>query len=389
MVWTRRAVSFGGIASALRGGAMLIALLGCAQAHDVDAENGRVGGGAGMAAPASRPIELDAECEADIARSLDGLPEDFACTGLYTDVADKDFAPGVHGFEPAVPLWSDGSGKGRWIYLPEGTQIDASDPKAWVFPLGTKLWKEFKADGRRVETRIFEKTREDRWSRATYEWNDDETAAMRSDGRDRPDVEINGAVYHVPTGSECDQCHKGRKERILGFEMISLAQSGATGMTMERLIDEDLISPVPEREELEIGDDGTGLAKKALGWMHINCGVSCHNDNQVSEAYSSGLRLKLDPAQLDGRSSANFEILRTTVGVPAKTLRWNNAQRIVAGSPEDSLLYQLASVRRPGKNNQMPPIASRVVPREEVEVLADWIRAMGQNGGQPSAGGPD
>jgi hypothetical protein len=165
--------------------------------------------------------------------------------------------------------------------------------------------------------------------------------------------------------------------------MISLAQPGAGGMTLRKLIDERMIAPEPEREELEIGDDGTGLAGQALGWLHINCGVSCHNDNQNSEAYVSGLRMKLDPAQLDGRSSADFEILRTTVGVPAKTPRWNNQQRIVAGSPEQSLLYQLASVRRPGENNQMPPIATRVVPAENVQVLADWIRAMGASGPGP------
>jgi hypothetical protein len=383
MAWTSST------APALRGGAWIwravavsFVLYGCAIAHDVDAENGIGGGAAG--APPSTPVELDAECRADIARALDGLPDDFACTGLYSDVGDKEIAAGVHEFEPAVPLWSDGSVKKRWIYLPEGTEIDGSSPNAWEFPIGTKMFKEFKANGRRIETRIYQKTRDDRWERATYEWNDDESAATRSDGRDRPDVVLNGAVYHVPTGSECDQCHEGRRDRILGFEMISLAQAGAGGMTLRKLIDERMIAPEPEREELEIGDDGTGLAGQALGWLHINCGVSCHNDNQNSEAYISGLRMKLDPELLDGRSSADFEILRTTVGVPAKTPRWNNQQRIVAGSPEQSLLYQLASVRRPGENNQMPPIATRVVPAENVQVLADWIRAMG-----PSGPGPD
>lgn len=375
MVWVWRAI------------AVSLALSGCARAHDVDAINGVTGGaGAGAGEPSS-PVELDAACLEDIERSLDGLPEDFACTGLYTDVAEKALAASVHAFEPAIPLWSDGSEKARWIYLPEGTRIDASSPNAWVFPVGTKFFKEFRANGRRVETRIFQKIRDDRWSRATYEWNEDETVAMRSNGGDRRDVQLNGATYRVPTGSECDQCHEGRKERILGFEMISLAQVGATGMTLQKLIDEDLLESPPEPDELVIGDDGTGHAADALGWLHINCGVSCHNDNQNSEAYSSGLRLKLDPEQLDGRSSADFEILRTTVGVPAKTMRWSQQQRIVAGSPEQSLLYQLASVRRPGENNQMPPIGSRVVPAENVEVLADWIRAMG--GGQPVNSGPD
>jgi hypothetical protein len=376
MVWIWRAI------------VISLALHGCARAHDVDAERGRVGGGAGTAAP-STPVELDPACLDDIDRSLDGLPEDFACTGLYTDVASKDLAPQVHDFAPAVPLWSDGSGKGRWLFLPEGTQIDASSANEWQFPVGTKLWKEFQVNGQRIETRIFQKMRDDYWARATYEWNEDETAATRSTGGDRPDVQINGATYRVPTGSECNQCHEGRRDRILGFEMISLGQAGANGLTLEKLIDEELIAPEPERMEVEIGDDGTGLAGEALGWLHINCGVSCHNDNENSEAYSSGLRLKLDPKNLDGRSSADFDILRTTVGVPARTMRWNDQQRIVAGSPEDSLLYELISARRPGENNHMPPIGSRVVPEEAVKLIADWIRAMPASGGRTNESGPD
>jgi len=44
-------------------------------------------------------------------------PDKIECTGLYTDVAAKVIAPGVREFAPAVPLWADFAGKGRWIYL--------------------------------------------------------------------------------------------------------------------------------------------------------------------------------------------------------------------------------------------------------------------------------
>jgi hypothetical protein len=374
MVWTWRAIVLS-----------LALSCGCAVAHDVDEENGLVASGT---RPPSSPIDLDDDCLADIENSLDGLPEDFACTGLYLDVERKDVAPAVHPFEPAVPLWSDGSGKARWIYLPPGTEIDASSPNEWEFPVGTKMFKEFRVSGRRIETRIFQKTAKGRWSKATYEWNDDETAALRSDGRDRLDVINRGQPYRVPSGSECNQCHEGRRERILGFEMISLAQNGARGMTLQRLIDEELIAPMPRNDELEIGDDGTGLGAQALGWLHINCGVSCHNDNQNSEAYATGLRLKLDQAQLDGRSSADFESLTTTVNVPATNDRWMGRPRIVPGSPEQSLLYQLVSRRVSGKNEHMPPIASRIVPQDAVAMLAEWIRALGERPAD-GGGGPD
>jgi hypothetical protein len=236
------------------------------------------------------------------------------------------------------------------------------------------------------------KVREDRWERTTYVWNDDETAASRApgNGQERPDVEVgNGQDYRIPSGIECEQCHDGRKDNVLGFELISLGQAGASGLTVEQLVEDDLLSERPEQDEIVIGDDGTGRAAEALGWLHINCGVSCHNDDGNSEAFNSGLRLKLNPAQLDGRSSANFEILKSTVGIPAVTSRWNNQVRIVPGRPEESLLYQLISVRTSGKNNQMPPIATRVVPAEQVAMIADWIRRMDPaQVAAPGGGGP-
>ena len=141
-------------------------------------------------------------------------------------------------------------------------------------------------------------------------------------------------------------------------------------------------------DEIEIGDDGTGRAADALGWLHINCGVSCHNDNENSEAFSTGLRLKLNPEELDGRSSKSFAILRRQWVYPRRRRAGANQIRIVPGDPEASLLYQLISVRKSGKNNQMPPIATRIVPQRQIDMIADWIRKMdpAQVG---SGGGPD
>ena len=70
------------------------------------------------------------------------LPQRLSDTGLFvrgtTTVRAEHIA-----FSPQYPLWSDGTGKRRWISLPPGTSIDASRPDAWEFPVGTRLWKEF------------------------------------------------------------------------------------------------------------------------------------------------------------------------------------------------------------------------------------------------------
>ncbi len=156
------------------------------------------------------------------------LPTTIECTGLYADVATKHIAEGVRPYAPAVPLWADTASKNRWIFLPPGTQIDATDSSEWIFPVGTKVWKEFSRDGKRVETRFFEKTQPGYWDRATYAWTDDETAATSSAGGDFP-LGTDGGTYHIPTSDECDQCHRGRTDHMLGFEQVSLGLLGATG----------------------------------------------------------------------------------------------------------------------------------------------------------------
>src|SRR5690554_4584581 len=75
----------------------------------------------------------------DTATDTDPWPATLRGTGLYAD--EDTLADGVIAFEVAWPLWSDGSTKERFLWLPEGTAIDASDPDRWAFPVGTKAWK--------------------------------------------------------------------------------------------------------------------------------------------------------------------------------------------------------------------------------------------------------
>jgi hypothetical protein len=335
-------------------------------------------GGAGTGSGGSKPPAAagtsgggDGACEGIAPNTL---PEELACTGLYADFARKEVADGVHAFAPAHQLWSDGADKQRWISLPEGTQIDSSVPNDWKFPVGTKLFKEFSWDGHRVETRLFWKIGDNRWIKAAYHWNEDESAATRFAGGE---VDVAGHSYYIPSPKECDQCHKGRADRALGFELVSLGLAGAEGMTVQKLIDEGLLTDEPSSAELEIGDDGSGNAAPALGWLHANCGVSCHNDNPSAEGYSSDLRLRLAAEELDGSSTAEAAAITTTVGVGAKTPRWLDRPRITPGSPEDSLLYVLATTRNAASpKDQMPPIASRVVDPDGAMLLEAWIRSM-------------
>lgn len=322
-------------------------------------------------------LELPALCASD----TEVPPVNLVCTGLYLDIAAKVTAPGVEPYAPALSLWSDGAEKQRWIRLPTGGVIDNSDPGAWSFPVGSKVWKEFSRGAQRVETRLWQKVHAGYWVAATYVWSADESEAGRSEGGD---VRLRDAsTYHVPTQDECQKCHRGRAERVLGFEQVSLGLPGASGLTLEDLVAAGRLSNPPARTSLVIGDDGTGAAAQALGWLHVNCGTSCHNEDPRSTAFSAGMLLRLDPSLLDGRPVNDFAALETTIGVTAKTPSWHGATRIVAGAPADSLLYQLMSRR--GDEEQMPPIATTAVDETGDALVGAWISRL--TPGEPAVGG--
>src|SRR3954452_3905065 len=111
-------------------------------------------------------------------------------------------------------------------------------------------------------------------------------------------------------------------------------------MTLSDLVAQGRLT-VPPPTTLSIGDDGTGAAAPALGWLHANCGITCHNGNSNAIAYGAGMRLRLDPTELDGRSTADLAPLRTTLGVRVNNPNWSGQTRIVPGDPERSLLYHL------------------------------------------------
>lgn len=322
----------------------------------------------------------------------DNPPDLLECTGLYADFAQKLVAPGVREFSPAVPLWSDNAEKRRWIWLPPGTVIDNTRSNSWSFPVGTKAWKEFKHDGQRMETRLFMKVRADRWLWATYVWRDGESRTERSFGETIP---VRDGTYVVPLDKDCAVCHEGRRDRLLGFEEVLLGLPGAAGVTLAGLAAEGRLSRPPARIELQIPDDGSGAAAGALGWLHVNCGVSCHNDEPDSTGYPSGLFMRLDADQMVSLPLSQWNAVRTTVNVRAQGANFVGETRIVPGDPGRSLLARLASER--GTRLQMPPIASRIVDPVGRMQLETWIARMpalgdGGSGAPPSAldaGAPD
>src|SRR5688572_24727556 len=99
-------------------------------------------------------------------------------TGLYADATKLKIDSRNRTFSPQYPLWSDGATKRRWVRLPEGSQINVANLDKWELPVGTKFWKEFSLNGRKVETRFLWQVRKNQWVFASYAWNDAQTDAV-------------------------------------------------------------------------------------------------------------------------------------------------------------------------------------------------------------------
>lgn len=309
-------------------------------------------------------------------------PADLRCTGLYSDWASRTVDPQNQSYSPGVILWADGADKQRWLYLPPGTKIDTSDMDQWSFPVGTKVWKEFSFAGKKIETRYFEKTANAAfdggvgdWIWGVYQWSDDQSTA----------VEVKGGVndagpnnYYIPSHADCNSCHNGgKKDRLLGVEAIGLGITGATGETLQQLITDGrlTVNPPGDAGTIAIPDDGKG-SPAALGYLHMNCGVTCHNDNPNALCSTSGLLMRLSATAVFAGQAVNATPTYTTaVGVPptifALEFPDGGWDRIKSGHPEQSEIPTLDSRR--GTGDQMPPLATHVVDEAGVGLVETWI----------------
>jgi cytochrome c553 len=289
-------------------------------------------------------------------------------TGLYADPKKETLAKGVHAFEPRFALWSDGATKKRYLYLPPCTQIDTSDMDHWVFPVGTKAWKEFTRDGIRVETRLLEKAALG-WYMVAYVWNAAQTKAVaNASGKS----DANGTLHDVPSAATCQFCHAGETDRLLGVSAIQLSHT-RDGLNLTELARLGLLSDPPKQDFIV---PGTSIDQTALGALHANCG-HCHNPTGAGWSVAAGLYLRLLTGQLDNvtdtpayQSAVNDALTSKTV--PGATLR------IVPGDADTSgLLLRLEAMRGSGGSDlMMPALATELNDDATETAVRDWIESL-------------
>lgn len=345
----------------VRACAAFVMLAGCAAVPAID-------GGASLDA-SSDAARGDASVPRDA--SFDGGPPSpgqvfegpalLSETGLYADVATEVLAEGVMPYAVRFELWSDGATKRRWLWLPPGTRIDTRDPDRWVFPVGTRAWKEFAIDGARVETRYLVKTEDDRWENVAYVW--------RSDGSDadaRPDgvADALGTTHDVPAIDGCYDCHRGDVDGLNGVGAIQLA-TGAPDELLARLEAAALLSdPILPRPSIP----GTDVEQAALGYLHANCG-SCHDAaHPLSRFRAMRMRVPLGLAR-----ASDAPALVTALDAEMSHVIDGTTIGVVAGEPEASQLW-VRMQQRDGEY-QMPSRGTEQVDVEGSEIVRAWIEA--------------
>ena len=313
-------------------------------------------------------------------------------TGLYAGRDTTKIDPRNRPFSPQYPLWSDGAEKSRWIRLPDGATIDASNVDRWDFPEGTRFWKEFRFNGRKVETRFLRKNGDGSWSFASYVWSEDQTDAIVAPAEGVPNVAViaPGKFHSIPPASDCRACHDSDgvsqvvggfgRTNILGFSALQLSTDRDPGaphaepladdmVTLRTLTEDHVLEParpelVTAPPRIEAPDART---RSVLGYLSTNCG-SCHNHE--SSLANLGLTLKASHvgagfSRLVGQPTSKWEIPQAGEG---------NSRYVTPGAPELSALLVRMKSRRP--STQMPPLGTVMHDKDAIALVTEWVESL-------------
>jgi hypothetical protein len=300
-------------------------------------------------------------------------PLTLAETGLCADASCSQINAGIEPYTPRFELYADGATKKRWIYLPPGTTIDTSNMDHWIFPVGTKLWKEFTSGSTRVETRLEMRIgpgdTQDDWFYAAYVWN---AAQDATTWPEFGETDANNTQHDVPSKIMCRQCHENnRPSRVLGFSAIQLDGSGAAGeLDLSDTIAGGWLSSPPSGSSpfFPLPADGT-YAHGALGYLHANCG-HCHNPSS-SIAANTPVTFRLTVGTLGALAST--PTYTTAVNATTANMVGGHDTIVKPGQPTQSVLIDRFESAMP--NLKMPQIGTELTSFDTAgqTTLRTWI----------------
>jgi uncharacterized repeat protein (TIGR03806 family) len=301
----------------------------------------------------------------------DTIPVTLSDTGC-TDPNDVTLPyAGLVPYDLNAPFWSDGAAKDRWVGLPDGTTISREADGDWSFPNGTVIVKNFRLNDNLVETRHLMRHPDGIWAGYTYEWNVQQTEAVRVEGGKV--VNIGGQDWIYPSEGQCMECHTAAAGFALGPETGQLNKEftyPSTGRTANQLETLDHImmfsAPLPGEASGLIAlpdpfDATVSLDERARAYLHTNC-AQCHRPGGPT------------PSTMDLRYSTTLANTNACNATPLQGRLGNPAALLVApGAPENSLVIERTARR---DIHAMPPIGSNIVDAAGVTLLTEWIAGL-------------
>jgi hypothetical protein len=326
----------------------------------VDAGTDTAPGGTGGTGPAA------GDCVASMPKSLfcdplQKMPMTIKETGLFPSAPDfTKHAASMRKFTPFPPLWSDGMEKERFLLLPAGKKIDNTDPKSWVFPVGTILVKTFFDDSgaagapRPIETRFIRRVGEatafTEYDYYLYQWNPDgKDAKLILDDRNGDSMAfatvkitinrtMNGTPLKInngqpfdhtlPSRDMCGGCHQQNGvtfQTFIGFDELRLntkVTPTAVKTQLQEFLDAAIfMKPGAPAPATIVDADPTLL--KVKQFIKGNC-VHCHN--------AKGMVFDMSPEVFVANTVGQATMAQSVQPPPG----W---LRIVPGDPEKSVLY--------------------------------------------------
>ena len=328
----------------------------------------------------------DQSCSDDSGlEAVNTAPPNLGATGLYVQNGNNgwELSPYVREFQPEYKLFSGAAEKTRWIYLPKCAPIDTANMDHWVFPVGTRLWKEFKIDGKLIETRLmlhYGNTPDD-WLMVSYQWpqdlgsNDpipDPSLALLVEAAGV--VDANGTTHNIPSQSECINCHGRLSERVLGFSAIQLSHA-LPGVKLSDLVDWGVLTDVESNSGatgLSFDPPGDEITQAALGYLHANCG-NCHNETGVpttsvpEQPQAMWLRLLVGHTTVEATHA-----MTTAVDEMAANGTYPNL-RIDPATPLNSVI--LTRINSDVAGTRMPPMRE-VIDNVGYSAVLTWIESL-------------
>lgn len=312
------------------------------------------------------------------------IPTQISDTGLFTNLASLSAATGLIPYAVNTPLWSDGTIKTRWFYVPGADQIGFDENNPWSLPAGSIVVKHFAmpmTDGnlatlRHLETRVLVHHTQG-WRGYTYRWNTGQTNATLVETVETEQLVIQQAGggtrqqnYTYPGQTDCLVCHNPAAGPMLGlstpqmnrdFDYGAVTDNQLSTLDHIALFSISLADPATYNSFPDPYDNSANLDNRARAYLDVNCAV-CHRPGGPT------------PSNLDLRFSTGLNATNALETDPQYgQLGIGGAKIIAQGSKEQSVLWE--RMRRTDYT-RMPPDYSHRVDQGAIDLVGSWIDSL-------------